>query len=112
MPQEQAQITSQVQLTAAQALLYTVPANTKLQIQSVVLTNTTSIPRTAAFNIVAPAGSVGATTLFVSKIVVPADGQVSVPWLVIRNMTAGQSIWGAADLASVVNVWISGVLIS
>jgi hypothetical protein len=112
MPQAQAPITSQLQLTAAQALLYSVPANTTLQIQSVVLTNTTSIPRTAAFNIVAPAGAVGPSTLFVNKIVVPADGQVSVPWLVLRNLTAGQSIWGAADITGVVNAWISGVLIS
>jgi hypothetical protein len=112
MPQVQSPITSRLQLNAVQTSLYTVPANTTLQIQSAVLTNTTSTPRTVTFNIVAPAGAVGASTLFVNKIIVPADGQVSVPWLVLRNLLSGESIFGAADLAGVVNVWISGVLIS
>ena len=112
MPSIQKPLVSNVQLTAAQSVLYTVPSNTSTTIQASVATNTTSIPRTVQFNIVPIGGSVLTSTMIVNSVTVPANGQISLPWLILQTMLAGSTIQGAADLASAVTIRISGVEVS
>jgi hypothetical protein len=112
MPQSSSQVVGQTKLASIQTKLYEVPANTSFRPEAITLTNTTSIPRTASFNMVLPLGAVSSDTLIVAKVSVPPDGQISVPWIILHSMKAGSSIWGAADVGATVNVWISGTLSS
>lgn len=112
MPSVQKPLVSNIQLTASQAVLYTVSANTVTTIQAAVLTNSTGTARTVEINIVPSAGVPSATTVIVKSLTVPANGQVSVPWLILQSMVAGTSIQAAADVAAAVTVRISGVEVS
>ena len=112
MPSIQKPLVSNVQLTAAQVILYTVPANTSTTIQSAVATNTTAIPRTVQFNIVPSGGSVLPSTMIINTITVPANSQIALPWLILQTLLAGSTIQGASDLTSAVTIRISGVEVS
>lgn len=101
------------QLTVAAATYYTVPANTRVRIQKLTLTNTTATTRTVTLHLVPSGGSAGVGNTILSARAVPptaiTGNPVEVPEA-YHVMEAGDTIQALADAATAVTIQASGVL--
>ena len=103
----QALLVVPVQLTSADAMYYTTPLNTSAKIGRAVFYNTDTIPHAITVNITNTTSSL--VNQFIFRVLAPKETYVS-PELAGLVLPPAYMIRGLADLATVVNLVVSGTL--
>lgn len=96
------------QLTSTTATYYEVGANTNTVIDAAIASNSTGTNRAITVYLVPSGGTADATNISVVSTTVPANGDVSLPRLVLQALSSGGTIQAKADANSAVNLRISG----
>lgn len=102
------QIVAGVQLPAAAAALYTVPANTITTISAATLTNTTATARTATMHLVPAGGAPGPANIILSARVISPGESYNVAQAIGQTIPAGATIQALSDVAAAVTLVASG----
>lgn len=106
----QIQLVAPVQLAAADASVYQVPANTTAKIGRAVFANTTAAAVTITAGITTGVGLAAATTLISARSLAPGEAYVS-PELAGAVIPAGSQLHAYASVAASVTFTASGLTI-
>lgn len=99
------------QLTTSQVTYYTAPANSRVIIQKLTLTNTTGTARTATVYLVPDGGSPTASNTLLSAVTVAAGYTMDVVEAAGHVLEAEGTIRALADAGTAVTIQASGVVV-
>lgn len=97
------------QLSNSAAALFTSPPGVWTQIVSLTCQNTDVTSRQVTFYLVPAAGSAGSTNVITNGQALSPGQSWNDPFVYGKVLNPGDSIWGLASSASVVNVFAAGV---
>jgi len=97
-----------IQLAAASAILYTVPADTATKLGAIIMVNDTTTPVTATLYLCHHGDGEGVTNLLCNAISIPSDGMPVILEFSGLYMNATDTIEGWASAADQVTIHLSG----
>lgn len=98
-----------IQLPAASAILYTVPADTATKLTEIIMVNDTTTPVAATLYLCHHGDAKGVTNLLCNAINIPSDGMPVILEFSGLYMNATDTIEGWASAADQVTTHLSGV---
>ena len=96
-------------IAASATAYYTVATDTRTRIDAMTLTNTDTSTRTVSVYLVASGGSPGASNIILSNTSIAPSATLRVKEAFGQVLHSGGKIYAAASVASVVNIYASGV---